>query len=110
MLIRHAPDLTDNDVTDRSLYLRRRAFIGGAAGLGLLGGGRDGQRAGPGLQAGLLGHRDADPEEGHHQLQQLLRIRGQQGGSVRERRIPQDPPLDGPRRRRMRGADQLRDR
>jgi len=36
MLIRHAPDLTDNDVTDRSLYLRRRAFIGGAAGLGLL--------------------------------------------------------------------------
>jgi sulfoxide reductase catalytic subunit YedY len=37
MLIRHAPDLTDNDVTDRSLYLRRREFIGGAAGLGLLG-------------------------------------------------------------------------
>lgn len=36
MLIRHAPDLTDNDVTDRSLYLRRRQFIGGAAGLGLL--------------------------------------------------------------------------
>jgi sulfoxide reductase catalytic subunit YedY len=36
MLIRHAPDLTDNDVTDRSLYLRRREFIGGAAGLGLL--------------------------------------------------------------------------
>lgn len=36
MLIRHAPDLTDNDVTDRGLYLRRRAFIGGAAGLGLL--------------------------------------------------------------------------
>jgi sulfoxide reductase catalytic subunit YedY len=37
MLIRHAPDLTDNNVTDRSLYLRRREFIGGAAGLGLLG-------------------------------------------------------------------------
>jgi len=37
MLIRHAPDLTDNDVTDRALYLRRREFIGGAAGLGLLG-------------------------------------------------------------------------
>jgi sulfoxide reductase catalytic subunit YedY len=36
MLIRHAPDLTDNDVTDRGLYLRRREFIGGAAGLGLL--------------------------------------------------------------------------
>jgi sulfoxide reductase catalytic subunit YedY len=36
MLIRHAPDLIDNDVTDRSLYLRRREFIGGAAGLGLL--------------------------------------------------------------------------
>ncbi|TCS12081.1 protein-methionine-sulfoxide reductase catalytic subunit MsrP [Caulobacter sp. BK020] len=35
MLIRHAPDLTDSDVTDRSLYLRRRDFIGGAAGLGL---------------------------------------------------------------------------
>ncbi|WP_029907592.1 protein-methionine-sulfoxide reductase catalytic subunit MsrP [Caulobacter sp. UNC358MFTsu5.1] len=36
MLIRHAPDLTDNDVTDRALYLRRREFIGGAAGLGLM--------------------------------------------------------------------------
>jgi sulfoxide reductase catalytic subunit YedY len=36
MLIRHAPDLTDNDVTDQSLYLRRRQFIGGAAGLGLM--------------------------------------------------------------------------
>ncbi len=36
MLIRHAPDLTDNDVTDQGLYLRRRRFIGGAAGLGLL--------------------------------------------------------------------------
>ncbi|MFT4255211.1 MAG: molybdopterin-dependent oxidoreductase, partial [Caulobacter sp.] len=37
MLIRHRPDLTENDVTDRSLYLRRREFIGGAAGLGLSG-------------------------------------------------------------------------
>jgi sulfoxide reductase catalytic subunit YedY len=36
MLIRHTPDLTENDVTDRGLYLRRRDFIGGAAGLGLL--------------------------------------------------------------------------
>jgi len=35
MLIRNAPDLTDNDVTDQGLYLRRRQFIGGAAGLGL---------------------------------------------------------------------------
>ncbi|KSB88698.1 sulfoxide reductase catalytic subunit YedY [Caulobacter vibrioides] len=37
MLIRHRPDLTDNDVTDRGLYLRRREFIAGAAGLGLTG-------------------------------------------------------------------------
>jgi len=37
MLIRNAPDLTDNDVTDPGLYLRRRQFIGGAAGLGLAG-------------------------------------------------------------------------
>jgi sulfoxide reductase catalytic subunit YedY len=37
MLIRRAPDLTDNDVTSHGLYLRRREFIGGAAGLGLLG-------------------------------------------------------------------------
>jgi sulfoxide reductase catalytic subunit YedY len=35
MLIRHVPDLTDNDVTDQGLYLRRRQFIAGAAGLGL---------------------------------------------------------------------------
>lgn len=37
MLIRHRPDLTDNDVTDRGLYLRRREFITGVAGLGLAG-------------------------------------------------------------------------
>ncbi|KRA59934.1 sulfoxide reductase catalytic subunit YedY [Caulobacter sp. Root655] len=36
MLIRRAPDLTDNDVTDPGLYLRRREFIGATAGLGLL--------------------------------------------------------------------------
>ncbi|PLR25118.1 protein-methionine-sulfoxide reductase catalytic subunit MsrP [Caulobacter zeae] len=37
VLIRHRPDLTDNDVTDRGLYLRRREFITGVAGLGLAG-------------------------------------------------------------------------
>jgi len=37
MLIRNAPDLTENEVTDHGLYLRRREFIGGAAGLGLTG-------------------------------------------------------------------------
>lgn len=37
MLIRNAPDLTENDVTDQGLYLRRREFIGGAAGFGLAG-------------------------------------------------------------------------
>ena len=37
MLIRHAPDLKDCDVTDQGLYLRRREFIaaGAAAGVGL---------------------------------------------------------------------------
>jgi sulfoxide reductase catalytic subunit YedY len=41
MLIRHAPDLKDCDVTDQGLYLRRREFIaaGAAAGLGLAVGG-----------------------------------------------------------------------
>jgi sulfoxide reductase catalytic subunit YedY len=43
MLIRHAPDLKDCDVTDRGLYLRRREFVmaGAAAGSALaLGAGR----------------------------------------------------------------------
>jgi sulfoxide reductase catalytic subunit YedY len=41
MLIRHAPDLKDCDVTDHGLYLRRRDFIaaGAAAGAGLAFGG-----------------------------------------------------------------------
>jgi len=39
MLIRHAPDLKENEVTDHGLYLRRREFILGAglAGSGLIG-------------------------------------------------------------------------
>ncbi|WP_168077906.1 protein-methionine-sulfoxide reductase catalytic subunit MsrP [Caulobacter sp. SSI4214] len=37
MLIRHAPDLTDNDVTDHGLYLKRRTLMAGLAGLGLAG-------------------------------------------------------------------------
>lgn len=37
MLIRHAPDLTDNDVTDHGLYLKRRTLMAGLAGMGLIG-------------------------------------------------------------------------
>ncbi|UAL09535.1 protein-methionine-sulfoxide reductase catalytic subunit MsrP [Caulobacter segnis] len=37
MLIRHAPDLTDNDVTDQGLYLKRRTLMTGLAGVGLAG-------------------------------------------------------------------------
>jgi sulfoxide reductase catalytic subunit YedY len=37
MLIRHAPDLTENDVTGHGLYLRRREFLGAATGLGFAG-------------------------------------------------------------------------
>ncbi|MFN3856621.1 MAG: protein-methionine-sulfoxide reductase catalytic subunit MsrP [Caulobacter sp.] len=36
MLIRHAGDLTENDVTPHDVYLRRREFMAGAAGLGLI--------------------------------------------------------------------------
>ncbi|MFK4874679.1 protein-methionine-sulfoxide reductase catalytic subunit MsrP [Novosphingobium sp. ZW T3_23] len=35
MLIMNAPDLADRDVTDHGLYLKRRQFIAGVAGLGL---------------------------------------------------------------------------
>ncbi|MDO9338599.1 MAG: protein-methionine-sulfoxide reductase catalytic subunit MsrP [Caulobacter sp.] len=35
MLIRHAGDLTENDVTPHGLYLRRRAFMTGSIALGL---------------------------------------------------------------------------
>ena len=37
MLIRHAADLTENDVTDKALYHGRRAFMTGAAALGSTG-------------------------------------------------------------------------
>ena len=37
MLIRHAADLTDNDVTDHGLYLKRRTLMAGLAGLGVAG-------------------------------------------------------------------------
>lgn len=47
MLIRNAPDLTDNDVTDESLYLRRRAFMAasGAIGVGAILGAQPAQAA-----------------------------------------------------------------
>lgn len=47
MLIRHAPDLKDSDVTDESLYLRRRQFIasGAALGAGLAFGAQEAQAA-----------------------------------------------------------------
>ncbi|MCW2383151.1 MULTISPECIES: protein-methionine-sulfoxide reductase catalytic subunit MsrP [unclassified Sphingobium] len=37
MLIRQSADLTENDVTDEALYLRRREFIAGVAGIGAAG-------------------------------------------------------------------------
>ena len=37
MLIRHAADLTENDVTDPGLYLKRRTLMAGLAGVGLAG-------------------------------------------------------------------------
>lgn len=47
MLIRHAPDLKDCDVTDEGLYLRRRQFIAGGAAAGLIGFGAGAARAAP---------------------------------------------------------------
>lgn len=38
MLLRHAPDLTDRDVTPRDLYLNRRALLAGLGGAMLAGG------------------------------------------------------------------------
>jgi sulfoxide reductase catalytic subunit YedY len=35
VLIRNAPDLSERDVTDKTLYLRRREFIAGGAALGI---------------------------------------------------------------------------
>ena len=53
MLIRHAPDLTDNDVTDHGLYLKRRTLMAGLAGLGLAGAASE-ARAGLAYTKGFL--------------------------------------------------------
>ncbi len=51
MLIRHEGDLTENDVTPKDVYLRRRAFMAGMAGAGLaMGGGAAAADAATGLK------------------------------------------------------------
>jgi sulfoxide reductase catalytic subunit YedY len=47
MLIRHASDLLPSEITPRDVYLNRRSFIAGAAGLGLAAAMRSGAGAAP---------------------------------------------------------------
>ena len=81
MLIRKRPDILYSAVTPKSEYLSRRRFLAGtAAGLVL---------PGPFAYAAKLEAQKssfstsgaADSPQGHHELQQLLRVRNRQGGS-----------------------------
>ena len=108
MLIKRPDDIKSSEITDKELYLNRRQFIRtaslGAAGLGsgllvpgLLGpmGEARGRHEAHGRRQERLFHgRAADAAEGHHELQQLLRVRRRQVGSEAVFREPQDPPVD----------------
>lgn len=63
MLIRHAPDLTDNDVTDHGLYLKRRTLMTGLAGMGLAGVAAGEARAGLAFSKGFSTTEKATPKD-----------------------------------------------
>ena len=118
MLIRRPSDIAPSEITPREVYLRRREFIAGAAALGLGAGlsaafpGRRAQAAPLQAAKSPLSTTDEPPTaaQGHHQLQQLLRVRHRQGRSGQERAHAQDQALDGQGRRPRRQAGRLRPR
>ena len=85
MLIRRPSDIAPSEITPRDVYLRRRDFLAGVAALGAAAlaarapGDPRQRRAAAGRQEPPLDHRRAaHPAQGHHQLQQLLRVRHRQ--------------------------------
>ena len=108
MLIKRPDDIKSSEITDKELYLNRRQFIRtaslGAAGLGsgllvpgLLGPMGEARGAtkltGVGKSA-FSTDEPQDPAQGHHQLQQLLRVRHRQVGPPEKLQGLQDPPVD----------------
>ena len=99
MVIWSAPDVRSSEMTDESLYLRRREFLrlaalplvgAAAAGVPLLGAAPE-QDLIPGVQARTVQHRrEADAVRRHHHLQQLLRVRHRQGVARANRRDAPD--------------------
>ncbi|KQV56165.1 MULTISPECIES: protein-methionine-sulfoxide reductase catalytic subunit MsrP [unclassified Caulobacter] len=63
MLIRHAADLTDNDVTDHGLYMKRRTLMAGLAGVGLAGAAAGEARAGLAFTKGFSTTEKLTPKE-----------------------------------------------
>ncbi len=85
MIIRRPPDIRASEITPKSVYLRRREFLGGAAALGLAAAlpFDPAWAALDGRKKPVLDRRAADAAQGHHDLQQLLRVRHRQGRSGR---------------------------
>ena len=119
MLIRTTPTIPTREITDERLYLDRRAFIrasvgaaaGGVAGALLPfdearapGRRRPRQRA---QESAQHDRREAQLVRGHHQLQQLLRVRHRQERPEGQQRQVQAGAVDGEDRRRGRQARRL---
>ena len=75
-----------SEVTPRSVYLNRRAFLAGALALPAAA-----AKLTVAAKSPLQHHRDADPLPGRHHLQQLLRIRHRQVAAVAARAQPSSP-------------------
>src|SRR5258708_37367642 len=101
MLIRNAPGIRSSEITPKDVYMNRRRFLATAT---LIGGGLAVKRARGHIrrprQELAQYKREAYALPRRRQLQQLLRVRYQQGGARAKSENPPDVPLERVRRRR----------
>ena len=88
MPIDYAAAIQPSEITPKAVWLRRRELLAGAAASGLAGSCREPAEAAPltgGQEPAISTDEPPTPLDGHHQLQQFLRVRHRQGRPGRQR-------------------------
>ena len=112
MLVKRPSDIVPSEITPKGVYLRRREFMTGAASLGLIGTMLPERAEAAPLQAAKsplsTTGENAQLAQGHHHLQQLLRVRHRQGRPGEERGHTHHRAVEGQDRRPGRQTRRLR--